>query len=103
MDNARIHHGEEILELAQNHSTFLTLYSTSCCSYSSLDVRIVFLPPYSPDFNPIEEAFLKIKSFIRCKQSYSSSSLRLLYPMHLAMGIITAEDAEGYFYHAGYL
>jgi len=42
MDNARIHHGGEIIEP---------------CS----GVRILYLPPYSPDLNPIEEAFLKIK------------------------------------------
>lgn len=78
-------------------------YSTSYVYVCLLDVRIVFLPPYSPDFNPIEEAFSKIKSFIRREHSYFASSPGLLYPMRLAMDIITPEDAEGYFYHAGYL
>ncbi|KAJ3542004.1 hypothetical protein NMY22_g3671 [Coprinellus aureogranulatus] len=48
MDNARIHHGPEIKELLAEHGVLLE-----------------YLPPYSPDLNPIEEAFSKVKAFIR--------------------------------------
>ncbi|KAF7336106.1 Transposase domain-containing protein [Mycena venus] len=87
MDNARIHHGEEILLLAERFG-----------------VRIEFLPPYSPDFNPIEEAFSKIKAFIRRHSDVLSASTgaALIYDMKLAMEIITPSDAEGYYMHAGY-
>ncbi|RXW15147.1 hypothetical protein EST38_g10711 [Candolleomyces aberdarensis] len=47
LDNARIHHSEEIHEL---------VHSFGC--------RIEYLPPYSPDYQPIEQAFLSIKSYL---------------------------------------
>lgn len=55
LDNARIHHGDKILELTR-----------------PLGVRLEFLPPYSPDLNPIEEAFSKIKQFIRRNNDLTS-------------------------------
>nr|GAT56020.1 predicted protein [Mycena chlorophos] len=68
-------------------------------------VRIEYLPPYSPDFNPIEEAFSKIKAFIRRNRDVFSlrRGAKALYDMHVAMDIITPEDAWGYFVHAGYV
>ncbi|KAF5376010.1 hypothetical protein D9757_008836 [Collybiopsis confluens] len=88
MDNAKIHHGEAVRELIAEHG-----------------VRLVYLSPYSPDFNPIEEAFSKVKSFIRrnCDYFYASSyGPGIIYDMTVAMGIITPEDAQGYFKHGGY-
>jgi transposase len=71
-------------------------------SYSS-GVRIVYFSPYSPDLNPIEEAFLKIKHFLRRNQDlYTDKTDGFLYDMLLTMDVITSEDAEGYFRHAGY-
>ena len=66
-------------------------------------VHIEYLPPYSPDFNPIEEAFSKIKAFIR--RHYMQLTINgdgIIYDMMVAMDIITASDAAGYFRHAGY-
>jgi transposase len=67
-------------------------------------IRIEYLPPYSPDFNPIEEAFSKIKAFIRRHSDIFSASTgaSLIFDMKITMEIITLEDAEGYFMHAGY-
>lgn len=65
-------------------------------------VRVIFLPPYSPDLNPIEEAFSKIKAWIRRHSDLFSTGYGILLDMREAMDIITAEDAEGYFLHAGY-
>jgi transposase len=68
-------------------------------------VRIEFLPPYSPDLNPIEEAFTQIKSFI-CHHTdifSASTGARLIYNMKIALEIIMPADAAGYFAHAGYL
>ena len=45
IDNAKIHHDNELIALIEG-----------------LGCRIVFLPPYSPDYNPIETAFSTIKS-----------------------------------------
>ncbi|KAF8833570.1 hypothetical protein BDN67DRAFT_916694, partial [Paxillus ammoniavirescens] len=62
-----------------------------------------YLPPYSPDLNPIEEAFLKIEAFICHHQdSFPSQVDGLIYNMYTAMDIITESDAMGYFIHAGY-
>jgi transposase len=70
----------------------------------ALGVRIEYLPPYSPDLNPIEEAYSKIKHWIRRHQDYYNATTGdgILFDMFEVMDIITAEDAEGYFVHAGY-
>lgn len=88
MDNARIHHGEEMHALAE-----------------VFGIRIEYLPPYSPDFNPIEEAFSKIKAFIRRENIAFAAAPAggLIYDVLNAMDIITPEDAVGYFTHAGYM
>jgi hypothetical protein len=87
MDNARIHHGDEILELADRYG-----------------VRIEYLPPYSPDLNPIEEAFSKIKSFIRWNNDVflSAEPYEIMYDLYIAMDIVSPADAMGFFIHAGY-
>ena len=61
MDNAQIHHGEGILELAELYGRFVEIYSMIGAHFYFIDVWIEFLPPYSPDLNLIEEAFSKIK------------------------------------------
>lgn len=67
-------------------------------------VRLVYLPPYSPDLNPIEEAFSKIKAWIRRNNDIFSAAANddLMYDMQEALNIITESDAIGYFIHAGY-
>ncbi|GJE86780.1 transposase domain-containing protein [Phanerochaete sordida] len=86
MDNARIHHGEAIAELAERFG-----------------VHLVYLPPYSPNFNPIEEAFSKIKAWIRRNPDVFSDTEGLVYDLMQVVDVITPEDAEGYIAHAGYL
>ncbi|KAF8841894.1 hypothetical protein BDN67DRAFT_870238, partial [Paxillus ammoniavirescens] len=62
-----------------------------------------YLPPYSPDYNPIEEVFLKIKAFIRHNQDLFSTNVdSLIYDMFIVMDVITESDAIGYFMHTGY-
>lgn len=68
----------------------------------NLGVRVVFLPPYSPNLNPIEEAISKIKAFIRRNYDLFTPGDEILYDVKIAMEIITPQDAEGYFFHAGY-
>jgi hypothetical protein len=67
-------------------------------------IQVEYLPPYSPDLNPIEEAFSKIKHWIRHHQDYYGAAKgdRILFDMYEVMDIITPSDAEGYFVHAGY-
>ena len=61
---------------------------------------IVFLPPYSPDFNPIEAAWSKLKHFIRKYQSYTIRGLR--QAIYKAFKRVTSSDALGWFGHCGY-
>lgn len=72
--------------------------------WHELGVRVEYLPPYSPDLNPIEEVFSKIKSFLRRHRTYYSLTTGdgILFDMYEVVDIITAEDAAGYFIHAGY-
>lgn len=69
-----------------------------------LGVQIEYLPPYSPDLNPIKEAFSKIKAFIRRNNDVflSAPNAAIVYDMYIAMDIITSCDAMGYFIHGGY-
>ena len=63
-----------------------------------------YLPPYSPDFNPIKEAFSQIKSFIHRNSDIFLSSVgaSIMYDLLEAMTIVTLDDAKGYIAHAGY-
>jgi transposase len=65
---------------------------------------VEYLPPYSPDFQPIEEAFSKIKAFLRRYRAYYSQTTGdgILFDMYEITDIITAKDAAGYFMHSGY-
>jgi hypothetical protein len=67
------------------------------------EIHIEFLPPYSPDLNPIEEAFSKIKAFIRRHRAVLvHEGDGLIFDLMQCMDIVTASDAIGYFLHAGY-
>jgi transposase len=62
------------------------------------NINFLYLPPYSPDLNPIEEAFSKIKQYIK-KQKARTKSM-LLNVINNAINTITRNDAMGYFNHA---
>jgi len=65
-------------------------------------VQLEFLPPYSPNLNPIEEAFSKIKAWIHHHVDDLSHDDRIFYDLLLALDIVTAKDAQGYIHHSGY-
>ena len=83
MDNATIHHVDGVVELLE-----------------SLGVLVYFLPPYSPDLNPIEELFSKIKAYLRANEHTIHEDLESLLLM--AFTSVTAQDCEGWIRHAGY-
>jgi len=62
--------------------------------------ELVYLPAYSPDFNPIEEAFSKIKDMLR--QARARTKDALMSVLGKALSAVSAQDAGGYFEHAGY-
>jgi len=62
--------------------------------------RLVFLPAYSPDFSPVEEAFSKIKTLIKAAGARTRAALDAA--IAVALAAVTASDAAGWFTHAGY-
>ena len=60
----------------------------------------MFLPPYSPDYAPIEHAFSKIKEFLRGRAARTQEALDVAIAE--ALNTVTAEDACGWFKHCGY-
>lgn len=63
--------------------------------------RVVPLPPYSPDFNPIENCISKIKQFLR---QAKARTLRKLYrALRQAIETITPDDIAAWFVHCGYI
>jgi transposase len=61
---------------------------------------LVFVPSYSPDLNPIEEAFSKIKQLVRKEGARVREVLE--EAIGRALAAVTTEDTAGWFAHAGY-
>jgi len=62
--------------------------------------RLLYLPPYSPDLNPIEMAFSKLKGLLRRAAERTAEGLR--EAIERLAGAVTPEDARNYIRHAGY-
>jgi len=62
--------------------------------------RLIYLPPYSPDFNPIEKAWSKIKQLLRSAKARTVEALE--NAVAEALAAITAENALAWFSHCGY-
>ncbi len=62
--------------------------------------QLRFLPPYSPDFNPIELAFSKLKTALRAAGARTRDALE--QAITAALGTITRQDAAAWFGHCGY-
>jgi transposase len=61
---------------------------------------LVFLPAYSPDLSPIEEAFSKIKALVKAAAARTRAALDAA--IAAALNAVTAADVVGWFSHAGY-
>lgn len=61
---------------------------------------LLFLPPYSPDFNPIEPAWSKLKTLLRGLGARTTEALHAA--LTTLVDAITAADARGFFRHCGY-
>jgi transposase len=62
--------------------------------------RVVPLPPYSPDFNPIEQLFSKLKAYLRRANQRSVEGL--WEAIGTGLDLITPQDTRGWFQHCGY-
>ena len=66
----------------------------------SAGARILYLPPYSPDFNPIEQAWSKIKQLLRAAKARTLEALE--EAIADALAAITITNAKAWFGHCGY-
>jgi transposase len=83
MDNLSAHKGERVRELIEERGC-----------------ELIYLPSYSPDFNPIEEAFSKIKGLVRKAEARTREAL--VEAIGSALSAVTSGDARGFFEHCGY-
>ena len=81
MDNHPVHHAKVVKEYLNEKK-----------------INVLYLPAYSPELNPIEEAFSKIKNYLKKKKARTVD--RLKYHIEDAFNSITKSDARGYFNHA---
>jgi transposase len=66
----------------------------------AVGARLLFLPAYSPDFNPIELAFAKVKERLRAAAERTPAGL--FAATTAAIDAVSAEDAHGFFAHCGF-
>ncbi|MDN5696369.1 MAG: IS630 family transposase [Rubrobacter sp.] len=83
MDNLPAHKVESVRELIEG---------AGC--------QLLYLPAYSPDLNPIEEAFSKVKNILRKIEARTREAV--VEAMGTALDAVTTQDASGFFEHAGY-
>ena len=82
-DNLKVHHSDRAREAIEARGA-----------------QLGHLPPYSPDLNPIEEAFSKVKTFLRSAEPRTLEDHSTA--IWAALSTITPQDAAGWFAHAGY-
>jgi transposase len=83
MDNLSAHKGKRAKELVEERGC-----------------QLLYLPPYSPDLNPIEEAFAKIKGILRKAEARTREALS--EALGAAISAVTSKDAWGFLKHCGY-
>jgi transposase len=83
MDNLRAHKNEQTIALIERSGA-----------------KVVFLPAYSPDLNPIELMWSKVKALLRAAQARTRESL--LEALAKALAAVSPSDAQNWFAHCGY-
>jgi transposase len=83
MDNLNAHKGERVRELVEG---------AGC--------ELLYLPTYSPDLNPLEEAFAKVKAILRKAEARTREGL--VETLGQALLVVTEKEARGFFEHCGY-
>ena len=85
MDNCSIHHVDYIKQL-----------------FRDAGVLVIFLPPYSPDINPIEHTFSKVKKYLRRHDELVQAFNDITPIVRAAFDTVTGEDCRGWIQHCGY-
>lgn len=88
LDNASIHHTDSAIKLIQ-----------------SVGALVHFLPPYSPDMNPIEELFSKVKGCLKENDAFIQTveEKGIMDFVEGAFDSVTQDDCYSWFEHAGYV
>jgi len=84
LDNVKFHYSQRAMSLIE-----------------AAGARVLHLPAYSPDFNPIEECISKIKAILRSLQARTRRTLD--QALARAMKMISIDDICGWFAHCGYV
>lgn len=83
MDNLSSHKGKDVRALIEGAGA-----------------RLLYLPPYSPDLNPIEKMWSKIKTLLRGAKARTRETLE--QAVATALAAVTTTDVAGWFEHCGY-
>src|SRR5687767_9861373 len=86
MDNTCIYHDEELVK-----------------SIEKVGCKILYLPPYSPDLNPIETAFLSLKNWLKRYRDFVNIYNDPINILYIALSQTTPNMAKQYFYESIYL
>ena len=85
-----------------NAVNFSFYYPSNLVLIFLIGARLVFLPPYSPDFNPIEQAFHSIKSWLRRREAQATNHAIRPWLIHQAILSVTETMAHGWIRNCGY-
>ena len=84
MDNWSVHHGEVVRDLAERFGC-----------------ELLYLPTYSPDFNPIEHLFTQLKMFVKALRPNTSDTLTAVFGE--ALTAVSPQNVRNSYRHCGYL
>ena len=85
MDNCSIHKSQVLKDIVESHGC-----------------RLYFLPPYSPDLNPIEESFSSLKAWIRRNVDRFRGVGDSVFLLDEACNVFHNKDARGWYKNSGY-
>jgi transposase len=84
LDNVKFHYAPKAIKLIE-----------------ATGARVLYLPAYSPDFNPIEGCISKLKTALRSLKAHTKR--KLTRALANALALVTTEDIQGWFEHCGYV
>jgi transposase len=103
MDNCSIHHDDNIREVIEVECGTYKCNFGHHFIYFCTGTRLIYLPPYSPDLNPIKKAFSFMKAWLQRHEKEAVNPQVRPWLVHRALRAVTIEDAEGWFGNCGYL
>jgi transposase len=83
LDNLNVHKASQVVRVAEERGA-----------------QVLWLPPYSPDFSPIEQCWSKIKTLLRAAKARTREELEKALTQ--AVALVTKADIRGWFKHCGY-